>query len=89
MGYTLEILRDHLEKKFEVGMSWDNYGKGVGKWSIDHIRPLASFSFTSYEDPDFKECWSLDNIRPLWDSLNSQKNSFYNGHRYQKPIREA
>lgn len=65
VGYTLQQLIDHLEKQFINGMSWNNYGRNKGDWSIDHILPISSFNFESYNDEEFKECWSLDNLRPL------------------------
>jgi len=62
LGYTIEELMRHLEKRFSEGMTWENYGE----WHVDHIRPMASFNFTSPEDEEFKACWSLDNLQPLW-----------------------
>jgi len=75
VGYSLSTLKNHLESQFEPWMTWDNYGKGEGKWSIDHKRPVSSFTFTSYNDKEFKECWSLNNLRPLADIENSRKGS--------------
>src|SRR5271157_1977482 len=40
LGCTTDELRDYLEKRFQVGMSWDNWGQGKNKWHIDHIKPL-------------------------------------------------
>lgn len=66
VGYTLQELRQHLQSQFTNGMSWQNYGQ----WQIDHIRPISSFDFTTYQDEDFKLCWSLTNLRPLWAKDN-------------------
>lgn len=71
VGYTLSELTEHLEVQFLPGMSWDNYG--FWGWHIDHKKPVAWFSFTSYEDPEFKECWSLSNLQPLWCEDNWRK----------------
>lgn len=65
VGYTIDELMDHLESKFEKWMNWDNYGKGKGKWSVDHIIPIDSFSYTSANDKEFKKCWALSNLQPL------------------------
>ena len=81
-GYSREEFVLRLEDTFKEGMSWENYGFGKGKWAIDHIRPSASFSFTSYEDPEFKVCWALDNLQALWNEENMSKNSVYNGVRH-------
>lgn len=69
LGYSLEELMNHLEAQFEDGMTWDNHGK----WHIDHIKPICSFKFESYEDEEFKECWALSNLRPLWAKDNLKK----------------
>lgn len=70
VGYTIIQLKDHLEKQFTEGMSWDNYGE----WHIDHIRPICSFNIEDYECDDFKKCWSLSNLQPLWAIENQTKN---------------
>lgn len=71
VGYTVEQLKQYLEKQFTDGMSWQNYGK----WHIDHIRPKSSFQFLSPDDEDFKKCWSLSNLQPLWAKDNLQKHN--------------
>ena len=74
VGYTLEQLIDRIERQFQAGMTWENYGE----WHIDHIRPIASFTFTKAEDVAFRECWSLDNLQPLWAKDNIKKGSKWN-----------
>lgn len=69
VGYTLKDLIKHLEKRFKIGMSWENYGK----WHIDHIIPQAAFHYTSPDDVDFKRCWALKNLQPLWHWENESK----------------
>jgi hypothetical protein len=64
VGYTIDDLRVHLEKLFEPGMSWENYGKNG--WHVDHIVPMTAFSFESYDDPQFRKCWALENLMPRW-----------------------
>jgi hypothetical protein len=77
VGYSVEDLIEHLESLFKPGMTWGNYGQ----WHIDHIRPVASFHFATYDDPDFKACWSLSNLQPLWAIENLRK-----GHRDRIPL---
>lgn len=67
--YTVEQLRAHLEAQFEPGMSWSNYGKGKGQWSIDHIRPILTFP----SEASIQEINALNNLRPLWHSENCAK----------------
>ena len=72
VGYTVDQLKKHLEKKFEPGMAWENYGKA---WEIDHKIPIAVFNFEKPEHIDFKLCWAIKNLRPLEVSLNRRKNA--------------
>lgn len=71
LGYTPEQLIEHLEKQFNDGMMWDNYGE----WHIDHIKPISSFVFESSEDEEFKKCWSLENLQPMWGVENIRKSN--------------
>lgn len=80
-GCDLDFLRKHLERQFEPGMSWENYGSspiGRAVWHIDHIRPRASFSF---ENPSHVlECFNWKNLRPIWGQDNVMKSAYWNGH---------
>jgi 5-methylcytosine-specific restriction endonuclease McrA len=69
VGYTFLALMCHLESLFQPGMTWENYGE----WQVDHIRPIASFTFTSADDPEFRQCWALSNLQPLWATDNHHK----------------
>lgn len=73
LGYTIEQLMRHLERLFEPGMSWENYGR-VG-WEVDHIIPLSAHNYNTDKDEDFKKAWSLKNLRPLWMTENRKKNA--------------
>jgi hypothetical protein len=74
VGYSLEDLSRHLEKQFEPGMTWGNYGR-YG-WHIDHIIPVSLWEFESYADREFKQCWALCNLQPLWAKDNFKKNKY-------------
>lgn len=69
VDYTVNDLQRHLERQFARGMTWDNFGE----WHIDHIIPIARFTFSSVDDEQFKQCWSLTNLRPLWARENISK----------------
>jgi len=68
LGFSAFELKEHIEKQFIDGMSWENYGK----WHIDHKLPVSSFN------KDEKVCVvnSLSNLQPLWalDNLKKYKN---------------
>jgi hypothetical protein len=67
MGYSSLDLRNHIEKKFEDGMNWDNYGS----WHIDHIKQVASFP----KETEICIVNSLNNLRPIWakDNLSRKR----------------
>lgn len=71
LGYTLERLMRHLEKQFEPGMTWENYGRNG--WHIDHKIPLSVHNYNTPDDPDFKRAWALKNLRPMWEPENISK----------------
>jgi hypothetical protein len=71
LGYSLEQLREHLERQFLPGMSWKTYG--VNGWHIDHIMPVATFDIKAIGDAEFKACWALSNLRPMWAEMNREK----------------
>lgn len=67
LGCSIELFKQHLEKQFTQGMSWENYGK----WHIDHIIPCASFDLTNPEEQ--KKCFNWTNLQPLWAEDNLKK----------------
>jgi hypothetical protein len=82
LGCDMTFYRNHLEAQFEGDMSWANYGNGVGKWCVDHIRPLESFDLRNEDECKIAFHWS--NTRPMWFVPNCSKGSFYNGTRKHK-----
>lgn len=75
LGYSPEQLKQHLESKFQVGMTWDNREQ----WHVDHIVPDSWFTYSSINDEQFKKCWSLENLQPMWKLENISKNNRYSG----------
>lgn len=69
LGCTVSELRDHLEKQFQPGMSFENHGQ----WHIDHVIPLASA--TTQEEIE-KLC-HYTNLQPLWAIDNIKKGGRY------------
>jgi hypothetical protein len=67
----LTELRIHLENLWTTGMSWSNYGRSKGEWSVDHVQPVSSFVPMSSLD----EVNSLTNLQPMWASENSSKSN--------------
>lgn len=73
LGCTLSELKEHLEKQFQPGMTWGNYGK-TG-WHIDHIKALSNFDLTN--DNDLKIALHYSNLQPLWAIDNIRKGNRY------------
>jgi hypothetical protein len=69
LGCSIEQLKNHLEKQFRPGMSWDNYG--YYGWHVDHIRPCASFDLSKPEEQ--RKCFHFTNLQPLWMKENISK----------------
>jgi len=72
LGCSIQHFKEHIEKQFTKGMTWDNYGE----WQIDHIIPLK------YENPTIEETierlhW--ENTQPLWATDNIAKGNRYIG----------
>ena len=67
LGYSFTELKFEMEKKFKVGMSWENWGE----WHIDHIKPLSLFD--KEEHPSVVN--SLSNLQPLWKKENILKSN--------------
>jgi hypothetical protein len=75
VGCSMDFLKQHLENQFEPTMSWSNYGRGVGFWSVDHIVPLDFFDLEDEEQQKGAFHWT--NMKPMWYSENSSKSNRY------------
>lgn len=73
LGYSSDELITHLERLFQPGMSWENYGRGG--WHVDHKVPLAAHNYETPNDTDFGRAWALSNLQPMWDVENKIKHA--------------
>lgn len=69
LGYSAIDLKEHLEKQFLEGMTWDNHGE----WHIDHKKPVTAFT----SDEEMRVVCALDNLQPLWAEDNLRKKNKY------------
>ncbi len=69
LGCSIESFKFYLKSKFELGMSWDNYGH-TG-WHIDHIIPCSHFDLSNIEHQ--KRCFHFSNMQPMWSKKNLSK----------------
>ena len=67
LGCSVNELKSHLERQFQLGMSWSNYSQ----WHIDHIRPCASFDL--FDPVQQQACFHYSNLQPLWALDNIRK----------------
>jgi len=73
LGISIPEFKLYLERLFEPGMSWENYGR-TG-WHIDHIKPLSKFDLKDIEE--VREACYFGNLQPLWardNLIKSNKN---------------
>lgn len=73
LGCSIQHLKLHLELFWDEGMSWLNYGKGEGQWSIDHIKPLSHFDLS--DRSQLLQAVHYTNLQPLWHVDNMRKNA--------------
>ena len=73
LGCSISFFKKYLEDQFEIGMSWDNYGKGEGKWNIDHKYPLSKVDLA--DRSQLLGVCHYTNLQPLWEWENLKKSS--------------
>ncbi len=83
LGCTIPELKVYIEKLFQPGMTWDNWGSEEGEWHIDHIEPLDAFDLTDKEQLS-KAC-HYTNLRPLWGAENMSLGGKISKLRWNKP----
>lgn len=71
VGCSIEEFKQHIASQFEPWMNWDNYGKGIGKWSFDHINEINKFDLAIEQDR--KDCFHYTNLRPYSDIQNNKE----------------
>jgi len=63
LGCTFEEFKEHLEKQFTKGMTWENQGE----WHLDHIYPVSLAKDEKHlielnHYTNFQPLWAIDNI---------------------------
>lgn len=69
VGCSPNELKEHIQRLFTDGMTWDNRNL----WHVDHIRPLDSFDLRNVEQQ--KEAMHFSNLQPLWSTDNHRKSN--------------
>jgi 5-methylcytosine-specific restriction endonuclease McrA len=81
LDYVPMEARQYLEENWGERIDWENLTNT--NLEIDHIIPQAYLAFTSFDDENFRECWSLSNLQVLTKKDNSKKSSVYKNIFYQ------
>jgi hypothetical protein len=70
IGCTFDDFKKHLEDRFEIWMSWDNYGLYNGElnygWDIDHIIPVSN----AINEQEIFKLNHYSNLQPLCSKIN-------------------
>lgn len=82
VGYSLDDLKEHLNKTMPDGYNWNDYLSG--KLHIDHIIPQSKFNYDSQDSIDFRRCWAIDNLRLLPAKENISK-----GNKLSEPFQPS
>ena len=69
LGAEWVVVREHLESKFQEGMTWEN--RGLYGWHIDHIIPLSE----AKNEEDVVRLSHYTNLQPLWAKDNMNKSN--------------
>ena len=67
LGCSLQELQNHIESKFQFGMTMNNYGD----WHLDHIIPLSS----AKDSTELERLCHYTNLQPLWAQDNLIKSN--------------
>jgi len=73
IGCDWKYLKNHLQRRFKKGMSWQNFGE----WHIDHIKPMAHFNLLDVKEQ--YKCCNYKNLKPMWATDNLSKGARYVG----------
>jgi hypothetical protein len=68
VGCSFDEARRAIESKFELGMSWDNYGTA---WELDHIVPMSSFDLSNPDQA--MKVNHISNLQPMHPHFNRSK----------------
>ena len=69
VGLTAIELKKYIQSQWVEGMNWENYGRKMRCWNIDHIIPPSSVS----SKEEIIRLQHYTNLKPLWCSDNIRK----------------
>ena len=75
LGISYSKYYSYIEKWFQPGMTWENFGKGKDKWNIGHAKPLLQKGITREET---EKRLHYSNTFPQWEVHNVEQGNRYN-----------
>ena len=85
LGCSIADFKKHIEKHWQSWMTWENYGKGDDKWSVDHTVPFNAFKANLKKYRKIV-CW-WQNTRPMRTPENESKHAKYTDAEKQSLIK--
>jgi len=73
LGCTVFEFRAIIEKQFEPGMTWKNFGRGG--WTLSHRRAVREFKDVMHTEAGRNECFHHSNLKPEWEWSNRAKHT--------------
>jgi hypothetical protein len=67
LGCTYKEFKQHLERQFTIGMSWENQGE----WHLDHIYPIS----LAKDEQELIRLNHYTNFQPMWAIENIIKSN--------------
>jgi hypothetical protein len=71
LGCSMSEFKSHIERLFQPGMTWENYG--YHGWHLDHVIPISMFDVM--DEKEAKMAMRYTNLQPLWWHENLQKSN--------------
>lgn len=71
LGCEVAHAIEHIQKKFKPDMDWSNWGRGPGKWNLDHL--VAVCTFDPNDNDSVKSAMHWSNLVPLWHEEHERK----------------
>ena len=79
LGISYSKYYSYIEKWFQPGMTWENFGKGKDKWNIGHAKPLLEKGITREET---EKRLHYSNTFPQWEVHNVEQGNRYHFTKY-------
>jgi len=73
LPYTMQQLKEYIEKQFTLEMNWNNMGV---IWEIDHSTPVSY----AQNEKELIDLWALENLHPMLKQENREKQDSFSSN---------